>query len=373
MTLVEGARTLKKTPLYDRHVSLGGKMVDFSGWSLPVYYSSIITEHRWVRSSCGFFDVSHLGEIRVNGPGALDLLQRRLTNDLGKCEDGRVQYTLLCDERGFTLDDILVYKAAEDDYYLIVNAANTARDLAELKKRSPEKQASVEHNSRMACIAVQGPRSEKILEKLFSFRLRTMPYYSFQEEKCLDESVWVSRTGYTGEDGFEIFSPGVLAPKIWDVLVNQGKKEGALPAGLGARNTLRLEAGNPLYGHELDEKTTPLEAGLRFVVSFDKGEFVGRNALIAQKGSNVQKRLVGFKMTDRSVPREDYTVFKGGKKVGRVTSGSFAPSVGCGIGMAFVAPGCEAPGTRLAIEIHGRKAEAEVVKRPFITLRHRKG
>lgn len=371
MTLLQESKLLKRTPLHDRHLALRGKMVDFGGWDLPVYYTSILAEHQWTRSSCSFFDVSHLGEIRVSGPASLDFLQRRLTNDLRKCENGRIQYTLLCDERGFVLDDILVYKESENDHYLIVNASNTERDLAELKKYSSG-DVSIEKNDQTACIAVQGPRSEKILEKLFGFRLREVPYYAFVEEKCLDESVWISRTGYTGEDGFEIFSLAALAPKIWDVLVRQGKKEGASPAGLGARNTLRLEAGNTLYGHELDEGTTPLEAGLGFVVSFGKGDFVGRAPLLVQKESGVKKHLVGFKMMDGSIPRENYPVWMSGKKIGRVTSGSFAPTVGSGIGMAFVETGSEPAGTRFNVEIHGRMAEAEVVPRPFVALKHRK-
>jgi len=346
-------------------------MVDFGGWNLPVYYTSILSEHQWTRSSCSFFDVSHLGEIRVSGPAAFDLLQRCLTNDLGKCESGRIQYTLLCDERGFVLDDILVYKEAQEEYHLIVNAANTERDLAQLKKYSRDG-VSVEKNSGMACIAVQGPRSEKILEKLFGVRLRQIPYYGFKEEKCLDGSAWVSRTGYTGEDGFEVFSSAVLGPKIWDILVAQGKNEGALPAGLGARNTLRLEAGNVLYGHELDEETTPLEAGLSFTVNFEKGDFVGRESLLAQKKNGVQKSLIGFKMKDRSVPRENYPVWKGDKRIGRVTSGSFAPTVGQSIGMAFVETGTGAVGADIQIAIHGSMAEAEVVRRPFVELKHKR-
>ena len=363
---------LKTTPLYDRHLALQGRMVDFGGWNLPVYYTSILTEHQWTRSSCSFFDVSHLGEVRVKGPGAFDFLQRRLTNDLRKCEFGRIQYSILCSEEGFALDDILVYAEAENDYYLIVNASNTERDIAELVKYASEG-VSIEKNDRMACIAVQGPRSEKILEKLFGFRLRAMPYYSFKEEKCLEESAWVSRTGYTGEDGFEIFTLAEMATKVWDILMTQGKKEGALPAGLGARNTLRLEAGNVLYGHELDERTTPLEAGLSFTVNFDKGEFVGRKNLWEQKKNGVQKNLIAFKMRDRSIPRDNYPVWRDGSVIGRVTSGSFAPTVGQGIGLAFVEAGKGPVGAVIQIEIHGRMAEAESVPRPFIQLKHRKG
>ena len=364
--------TLKKTPLYDSHVALQGKIVNFSGWALPVYYTGIIAEHQWVRQSCGFFDVSHLGEFHVKGPGAFDFLQQRLTNDLKKGRNGGILYSLLCNEQGRTLDDILVYQEAQDDYYLIVNASNIEKDLEALKRYAPDSVSVQDDSAEMACIAVQGPKSEAVLEKIFGFHLKEMPYYSFKKEKFLNEPVWVSRTGYTGEDGFEIFTRNAWAPKIWERLAGDGKKEGALPAGLGARNTLRLEAGNVLYGHELDETTTPLEAGLRFAVSFNKGGFVGRDMMVVQKEAGLKRHLIGFKMADRSVARDDYPIFKDEKKVGRVTSGSFAPTAGASIGMGYVETGFEACGTVLDIEIHGRLAQAEVVKRPFVTLGHRK-
>lgn len=363
---------LKKTPLYEHHVLLQGTIVDFGGWALPIYYTGIIAEHQWTRQSCSFFDVSHLGEIRVTGPKAFEFLQHRLTNDLKKCEPWRMQYTLLCDERGCALDDILVYRGVIEDYYLIVNAANISRDLAELKKYVVSDVILEDKSQEMGCVAVQGPKSEVILEKIFGFRLQSMPYYSFKEEKFCGETVWVSRSGYTGEDGFEIFSLNELVPRIWDRLMTEGKKQGALPAGLGARNTLRLEAGNVLYGHELDDTTTPLEARLNFVLSWDKGDFVGRESLLNQKQTGVQKKLVGFKMLDKSVARENYPILKEGKKIGAVTSGSYAPSVGGNIGMAYVATGHENLGNTLAIEIHGKLAKAEIVRRPFIPLSHKK-
>ncbi len=365
---------MKKTPLYDRHVSLGGKIVDFSGWGLPVYYSSIMAEHQWTRSSCSFFDVSHLGEIAVSGPEAFDFLQKRLTCDIAKGKKGSgIVYGILCDEKGNALDDVLVYVGEADDYHVIVNAANIERDFNEFKKYAPAGVQVDNHSDDMACIAVQGPKSEAILEKLFGLELKDMRYYSFRAEMINGKRVWLSRSGYTGEDGFEIFALNPQIGPIWDKLATEGKALGALPAGLGARNTLRLEAGNPLYGHELDENTTPLEAGLRFAVSLTKGDFIGRSRLAEQKEKGITKHLVGFKMTDRSIPRDGYAVMKDGKKIGHVTSGSFAPTVGCGIGMAYVAAGSEAVGTRLGIEIHGRVAEAEIVPRPFVAMKHRNG
>lgn len=344
-------------------------MVDFSGWSLPVYYSSILAEHQHTRAACSFFDVSHLGEIRVSGKEALAHLQMRLTSDISRATPGKIVYAILPDEKGRALDDVLVY-GTPHDYFVIVNAANIERDFAALKKDAPAGVEVEDLSDKMACIAVQGPRSEAILEKLFGFRLSGMGYYTHSEATFEGHPVWISRSGYTGEDGFELFSRNDAAGLIWDRLVAGGKALGALPAGLGARNTLRLEAGNPLYGHELDEESTPLDAGMKFVVDFGKGDFTGRAALLAQKEGGTKKRLVGFKMTDRSIPRDGYPVFKEGKAVGRVTSGSFAPTVGAGIGMAFVT--ADAPvGSKIQIEIHGRLAEAEVVRRPFVELKHR--
>jgi aminomethyltransferase len=371
MTLLDAGKNLKKTPLFDRHAALGGKMIDFGGWSLPVYYSSIMEEHKWTRESCGFFDVSHLGELRVSGPGALDHLQKRLTSDISKALPGKVVYAVICDEKGYALDDILVY-GAPAEYYIIVNAANIERDFLEFKKYAPADVLIEDFSEHMACVAVQGPKSQAILEKLFGFKLTDMAYYTHIEQTFEGDSVWISRSGYTGEDGFEIFSANEKVSAIWDKLVKEGKALGALPCGLGARNTLRLEAGNPLYGHELDERTTPLDAGMKFVVNFDKGDFVGREALLAQKEAGTKKALVAFKMLDRSVPRDGYPVFYNGKNAGSVTSGSFAPTVGAGIGLAFVSPQALPAGTKIQIEIHGRMADAEIVKRPFVQLKHRK-
>ncbi len=372
MTLLEEAPDLKKTPLYDRHLALQGKMVEFGGWNLPVYYTSILSEHQWTRSSCSFFDVSHLGEIRVTGKGAFDYLQHRFPNDIRRALPGKIVYGVLCDPRGHALDDVLIYGGATGEYFLIVNAANIEKDMKLFRADASPSVEIVDLSDRMACIAVQGPKSESVLETLFGFRLNGMPYYSHKQERALGENVWISRTGYTGEDGFEIFSASDHIAAVWDHLVSKGKAEGALPAGLGARNTLRLEAGNVLYGHELDEETTPLEAGLSFSVDFKKTDFIGRESLLAQKKNGVKKNLIGFEMRDRSVPREKYPVRSEGKKIGYVTSGSFAPTVGRPIGMAFVESGKAALGARIQIEIHGRMAEAEVVRRPFIKLRHKK-
>lgn len=373
MTLLQETDSLKKTPLYDRHLALHGKIVNFSGWALPVYYSSIIEEHLWVRRSAGLFDVSHLGEIRVKGKGAFAFLQKRLTNDLSKLSPGGILYNLLCDENGRTLDDVLVYQGATDDFYVIVNAANISKDFEALAEAKPGDVQMTDQSDETACLAVQGPESERVLKEALGFDLRTLGYYRFKEESFRGEPVWVSRSGYTGEDGFEIFSRAETAPAVWDELIAKGSPLGLKPAGLGARNTLRLEAGNALYGNDIDETTTPLEAGLGWAVSFTKGEFTGRAALLRQKESGVDRRLVGFKVLDRAVAREHYPIYKEGEPIGVVTSGSFAPSVGGNIGLAYVQKGREAVGTRFEIEIHGRRVSAEVVKLPFVPSKHKKG
>ena len=371
MTPLQSTAALKKTPLYDRHVALNAKMVDFAGWLMPIYYTGIIGEHQWTRQSCSVFDVSHLGELHVKGPGAFEFLQRRLTNDLNKLRDGKILYNLLCDEKGFVLDDLLVYQNEKDDYYIIVNAANIEPDFEAFKKYQPASVKLENNSDQTACVAIQGPRSEVILEKLFNFRLKELGYYSFKEGKVNGQPVWISRSGYTGEDGFEIFSNSALVLPIWDRLIQEGKKEGILPAGLGARNTLRLEAGNALYGNDVDTATTPLEAGLVWAVSFSKGDFVGRESLLKQKENGIQRRLVGFKMLDKPIAREHYLIFKSGKKIGVVTSGSFGPSAGCNIGLGYVEVGFEKPGTPIEIEIHGKLVKAEIVKLPFVASKHK--
>lgn len=374
MALLQKIETLKKTPLYDRHAALGGKIVNFGGFALPIQYTSILAEHQWTRQNASAFDVSHLGEIRVKGPGAFEFLQKCVTNDLSKIKDSQILYSVLCNVAGLALDDILIYQASRSDFYVIVNASNIDKDYAEFLKYAPSEGVSIENQSdRTACIAVQGPRSEDALQKLFGFKLSSLPYYSFKEEKFKGEPVWVSRSGYTGEDGFEIFSSNALCPEIWDRLILEGKKEGILPAGLGARNTLRLEAGNALYGNDLDETTTPLEAGLHWAVSFTKGDFVGRAALLKQKEEGLKRKLVAFKMLDKPIAREHYAIFAQGRKIGHVTSGSYGPTAGGNIGLGYVETAFGALGAGLEIEIHGRPVKAEVVLRPFIPLKHRKG
>ncbi len=373
MTALAEIENLKKTPLYDEHVRLGGKMAGFGGWSMPIYYSSILAEHTASRQACGLFDVSHLGEVRVQGKGASDFLQKRLTNDIRKAKPGRILYNLLLQEDGGVMDDILVYCESSEDFYLIVNAANIESDFEALSAAAPSDVALTNHSDHMACLAVQGPKAEEALEKIFKFQLKKLPYYAFKEEKTADQSVWISRSGYTGEDGFEIFCPSELSVKLWRTLLEEGKPFGLVPAGLGARNTLRLEAGNLLCGSDMNRTTTPLEAGLGFAVSLDKPEnFTGKAALVRQKSEGLKRRLVAFKVLEKSIARDHYPILKDGKKIGEVTSGSFGPTAGVNIGLGYVAAGNEAVGNEIEIEVHGRPVKAQIVKRPFVPLKHKK-
>jgi len=371
MALTEEMTQIKKTPLYDLHQSLGGKVVDFHGWALPIQYSGIVSEHLWVRSHCGFFDVSHLGEVRVAGKGSFDFLQARLTNDLSKLQDGRIQYQLLCDERGNLIDDLLVHRVHQDEYWIAVNAVNIEADLDALRRYSPDTVSIEDESDATASIAVQGPDSENVLSKGLGLSGSHLSYYSWEETMYKGVRIRVSRSGYTGEDGFEIYCPNELAPELWKALV-LSEPYGARPAGLGARNTLRLEAGNGLYGNEMDIRTTPIEAGLQWAVSFTKGRFVGRDMLLKQKESGPARKLIGFRLLDKAIAREHYPVFHAGRREGEVTSGSFAPSLGYCIGMAYVSKDLAVLGTKLDIEIHQRLVPAEVVRRPFVELQHKK-
>lgn len=363
---------LKKTPLYDHHVALKAKMIDFNGWSMPVFYSGIIAEHQWVRNACGLFDVSHLGQMIVKGDKARQFLQTRITNDMNKLSDGRILYTLLCDEAGFILDDLLIYQIRSNEYCVVVNAANQETDCKAFEKYAPAEVELANESDHRGCLAVQGPKAETVLNEILKVDLRSMAYYQFCQLSLNGELAIVSRSGYTGEDGFEVFAANKAIVNLWEDLMRFYSENTLRPIGLGARNTLRLEAGNALYGSDIDDKTTPLEAGLGWAISWEKGAFVGRDVLLRQKKSGTLRKLVGFKMLGRQIAREHYPVFKEGKKIGLVTSGSFGPSLGCNIGMAYVDTEHSSVGNRAHVSVHGTLAEAEIVKRPFIVLRHKK-
>lgn len=364
---------MKRTPLYERHLALGGRMIDFGGWELPVQYQGIIKEHQQVRSAAGLFDVSHMGEVRVQGPDAQDFIQRMVTNDISGAQDNQAVYSPMCDETGGVVDDLLIYRLSGDDYLLVVNAANTDKDYEWLCAHVPEGVELRNVSDEYAQLAIQGPNTEKILQRLCDKPLEEIKFYRFRTDACVSGVPGVvSRTGYTGEDGFEIYLPAAEAATVWDQLLEAGKDDGLVPAGLGARDTLRMEAALPLYGHELSDMITPLEAGLGMFVKLDKEAFMGKEALAAQKARGLKRKIVGFEMTGRGIPRSQMDVQKDGVSVGFVTSGGFAPSLGGNFGLALVDVGCAAEGTALDIVIRDKPVAARVVRKPFYNKKYKK-
>jgi aminomethyltransferase len=355
------SQSLKRTPLYDCHLEAGGKMVEFAGWEMPVQYSGVMEEHRAVRTAAGLFDVSHMGEVRVRGAGAEAALQRLTPNDVSKLAPGRAHYSGLLTERGTYVDDLLVYRLAAEDFLVVVNAANAGRDFAWMAERAGGEAEVTDASDRYALLALQGPRALAMLAPLASPEISGLKYYGFLQGQVDGAPALISRTGYTGEDGFELYLAPEDAPRIWRRLLASG----AAPAGLGARDTLRLEAAMALYGHELDETTTPYEAGLGWVVKLDKGDFIGRDALVAQKAAGVPRKLIGFEVTGRGIARQGHGVLSDGERVGAVTSGTWSPTFEKALGMAYVPPAMAAPGAPLDLEVRGKAVPAVVVEMPF--------
>jgi aminomethyltransferase len=340
-------------------------MVDFAGWEMPVEYGGIISEHMAVRTQAGLFDVSHMGRFELKGAGALDLLQSLTPNDVARLAAGQAHYSALLNERGGMIDDLVVHKVAEDHYLLCVNAARREADHRWIAGHNHGAAQFRDASDELAQIALQGPRSLPILQPLTPVDLGAIRYYWFTRGPVADAACWIARTGYTGEDGFELYVPAGEAERIWNTLLEAGKKEGIVPCGLGARNTLRLEAGMLLYGHDMDEQTTPLEVKLGWICKLDKGKFVGCDVLERQQREGVQRQLAGFHMLDRAIARDDAPVFHQGRQVGKVTSGSYAPFLKQNIGLALLPHGLARVGERIAIEIRGNRAAAEVVPTPF--------
>jgi aminomethyltransferase len=359
---------LKKTPLHATHVALGARMVPFGGWDMPVEYSGITAEHNAVRTAAGLFDVSHMGEVEIAGKGALEAVQHITSNDASKLQIGQIQYSGLTSPEGTFVDDLLVYRFGPSHFLLVINAGNIDKDWdwisARAKEASPEV-AIVNSSNRYALIAIQGPRAQEILQEQTAIDLAAIKYYWFAHGEIAAVRGTVSRTGYTGEDGFEIMIPPAMAPTVWDALMQAGKPHGLIPAGLGARDTLRLEASMRLHGNDIDETTTVVEADLNWIVGWNKPAFLGRDVLHAQKASGVTRLLVGFEMTERAIGRHGHPVFHDGTQVGVVTSGTQTPFLKKAIGMAYVPPALKAPGTEIEIEIRGRRAKAVVVPMPF--------
>lgn len=366
-----------RTPLYDEHVALEARLIDFAGYMMPVEYSGIIAEHKAVRSTAGLFDLSHMGEIWVGGPGAAPFLDAVVTNNVANMRAGQARYAPICRPDGGIVDDVVVYRL-DDGFLIVANAANTEKDLQWLQQLLTETDAPLpggvspddviieDRSPTTALVAIQGPRAASILAPLASAELDAIRPFRFVIGDVAGYETMISRTGYTGEDGFELYVAPEAAVPLWRALLEAGEPEGLVPVGLGARDTLRLEMRFPLYGNDIDEGTSPLEAGLDFTVKLDKPDFVGKHALAQQRDDGVARRLVGFKMLRRGIPRQGYALLVGEQTVGHVTSGTMSPSLGEPIGMGYVDAAYAAPGTELLIEIRGRHIPCRIVDGRFV-------
>ena len=357
--------SLKRTPLRDVHVAAGAKMVPFGGWDMPVQYTGIIEEHRCVRSAVGLFDISHMGEFEVRGPGALAAVQAITSNDASTLAIGQVQYSLLCYPEGGIVDDLTVYRLGDDRFMVTVNASNIEKDFAWVTGHGTGAEWR-NVSAETGLLAVQGPRAEGLVQRLADRDVTRVPYYRFVSGKVSGVPCVISRTGYTGEDGFELYAPAAGLEALWNGLMQTGKGDGIQPIGLGARDTLRLEMKFALYGNDIDETTNPLEAGLGWVVKPAKGEFIGRGAIEAMRSAGVTRRLVGFEMAERAVARHGYRALKDGAPAGVVTSGSFSPSLERCIGMGYVRADLAAVGSEFDVDIRGQVHRARVAKTPFV-------
>lgn len=358
---------LQRTPLFEAYAKYGGKTIDFGGWELPVQFSSIKEEHEAVRTKAGLFDVSHMGEILVTGSGSLEFLQRLVTNDVSKIQDGQAQYTAMCYEDGGTVDDLLIYKISDGHYLLVVNASNIEKDFEWMQKAVSGDVKLDNQSDQYGLLALQGPLAQSVLQRLTDENLSEIKAFRFKTDvKVSSHSVIVSRTGYTGEDGFEIYASPEAIVALWDEILSEGQADGVVPCGLGARDTLRFEACLALYGQELSKDITPLEAGINFVVKLKKeSDFIGKAALAEQKENGVPRKLVGIEMIDKGIPRHGYAVYANGEKIGEVTTGTQSPSLKKNIGLALVATEFAELGLELEIEIRNKRLKAKTVETPF--------
>ncbi len=357
----------RKTPLFDEHVAAGGRMVPFAGWNMPVQYEGINAEHAAVRSAVGLFDVSHMGEARVTGPDALDVVNGLITNDLNRIQDGRAMYTALCDDDGMIVDDLIVYRLSAEEIFICMNASNSDGDFAHMTAHATGDALWVNESDQWAQIAVQGPNAPQLLERVLGGDIGQMGPFRVRALDYEGTTLYVATTGYTGEKGGEIYVHPSKAAKVWQELLAKGSDLGVAPIGLGARDTLRLEMAYCLYGNDIDRTTTPLEAGLGWVTRLKKDGFVGQEALRKQRERGVERKLVGIEVFQRGIPRHGYPVLKGGEEVGRITSGTRSPSTGRSVGLAYVSTGYAVEGTELSVDCRGRIRPAKVVKTPFYT------
>ena len=357
---------MKNTALTNKHIELGAKMVPFAGYNMPLQYEGLTVEHHTVRNGVGVFDVSHMGEFIVRGPGAADLVQRVTSNDVTALYDGRVQYSCMPNETGGIVDDLLVYRIKENEFMLVVNASNIDKDWAHISKYNTEGVEMINISDKTTLLAVQGPKAAAVLSKLTEMDLAGMTYYHFEKGVFAGlDRVLISSTGYTGAGGFEVYFENAHADTVWNAVFEAGADAGIAPIGLAARDTLRLEMGFCLYGNDIDDSTSPLEAGLGWVTKFNH-PFTNSQALLRQKEEGITKRLVGFEMIERGIPRKDYPIVDAdGNMIGTVTSGTMAPSLSKGVGLGYVAVGNHKTGSEIFIEIRGKRIKAEVVKLPF--------
>ncbi len=356
---------LKKTALHDVHVQLGAKMVEFAGFHMPIQYHRIREEHIRVRTTVGVFDVSHMGEIIISGPKALDMVQKVTINDASKLAIGQVQYSAMCYPDGGIVDDLLVYRF-QDHFMLVVNAANTEKDYQWILQNKIDGCQIVNKSDEITQLAVQGKKSEATLQKLTDIDLAAVKYYWFTEDDLAGVSMIISRTGYTGEPGFELYFDNDRAVEVWNAIMEAGKEFEIEPIGLGARDTLRLEKKMCLYGNDIDETTNPIEAGLSWITKLDKGDFIGREALLKVKQEGPKRRLVAMVLEGQGFPRKGYDIFKDGQQVGKITSGTVSPILNKGIAMGYVATPFAKVGTELTIDIRGKKVPAVIIKPPFV-------
>jgi aminomethyltransferase len=368
----QAAVSLKRTPLYELHRAAGAKFVDFGGWEMPVQYSSILDEHKTVRTAVGLFDVSHMGEIEIRGPRALEVVQRLTTNDASKLEAFQVQYSTLCYANGGIVDDLTVYRLGPEHFLLCVNAANIDKDYAWIVEQA-RGEADISNTSpQIAQIALQGRHAQSTLQPLCNLALDAMRYYWAARGRVHGVEALISRTGYTGEDGFEIYCSASQGPELWTALMEAGAPYGVKPIGLGARDTLRLEMGYALYGNDITAETSPLQAGLGWIVKLNKGDFIGRDALAKERAEGIKRRLVGIEMLERGVARAHYRILHDTQVVGEMTSGTMSPSLNKGIGLGYVRTESAKAGTPVLIDIRGKPTQARVATTPFYPSQVRK-
>lgn len=356
---------MKKTPLNEVHRELGARMVEFAGWDMPVQYESALKEHLAVRQAAGLFDVSHMGQLEMIGTDALQMIQKVTCNDAARLADGQAQYSAFLYPEGTFVDDIVVYRMNAEHMFICINAANISKDF-EWVKAQQEGDVEIHNRSdQYAQLAIQGPQALSILQELVEIELPSIKRYWFAFGKVDGTEALISRTGYTGEDGFELYIAAARAESIWRKLLKAGESRGLTPAGLAARNTLRLEACYALYGHDIDNTTTPWEADLGWIVKLNKGEFIGKHSLVTQKEAGVKQKLAALEMVDRGIARDGFPVYLGGKQIGQVTSGTFSPSLQRSIGLAYVPAAHAGTGQELDVDIRGKRLKAKVVEKPF--------